>query len=1186
MSKSTGLSESDLLRDEPLDVIAGAKAIPPELDLLNHRSTATTVAQLVGTARGHLNVAVFGPWGSGKSSFFGLLANELATLRKPPRVLRFDAWQNAGTNFQANFLASVAGQLGQAGIEEKLFASKRSVRLPFGFGKRSRVRLSVAITVAVIVVAGLLPFGWTFISNLISPLDDFWRSFVSNALSFWSLTASGSILFLLLNLAVSLGKVDVEESRPSHIAQFRRIFDELLDKKSRYAILIDELDRCAPEAVMDTLEGLRTFLGHDRCTFVVAFDRAAVSATIAHHSRGSSPVDPSTPYYATAGEYLDKIFQFQIALPPQPARVSRRYAMSLVRDKAGVWGDLLQTGERKLERVVSALAPIHLRSPRRTKVLLNDFAVNARMYSAMGFDWLSRAEEIAVWTTLQTEFPNFAKVMETNPQAIRDSLKDGAITDPRNGTPISPDVIVETPDEDAPGIEVQADDRTRTITTDLTGELINYLRRVSENGYALPRPDLILMHAGGDLLRFDDLEIYNSLLDVEQTARSTLSGLLAAASPRDRAEALRFLLEQLEGDVTSDEEATIVVLLGDVYLRLDENARSPFSADLSRLSEKGTLDASEEPRPLAGYAVASLSTFSEKAASFLREAVERTESAEVLDLVNEALSDDLFAQVGGSLVESASLRMWEEPGIFSSLLVRSTKLGVDQNEDQLTDLIIDAFDVKQAARIAPSGSTQAAIQAAAEANEELDNERKRRLDEGFGRLSTLAAVRESVPHSSAVSGAMRRALTSSRILDGKRALRLAEDAVKPQWPHSTAEQRMDTLLTAAAERPEWIAALWRDYFVPGEAAPAEAIAEVAKTIAERFRSNTSDTVQDNAVHNMRSLLQLDPIGTLHLIPSIEVLVDFIDDEDEELVWSADMIRRTNELITLLHVDQGSGAPSAQARLLTSLAALVLNSDQENAALDVAANALSPRLVAEAIENSTEPSMGDDDLLLRMFVRVSAAGESRQLRSTEVGRLAAIGEDELGYWLRSGPPSADVVAQFEVDGTKWVDVLDVRGWSEKVSAEERTSLWAYLIDRAKPLAVAAAGEGIDALRAWDHLKQIHGMTNANERSAATKILGAIPVGSSNRKQALLAAIQDLEEGGTQHDLRTASTVALQLAQLSGVERGRMQRLLGAWVEREPRAMTQKRLRELEGAKLIAKHKAPGLLDLILGRDRRP
>ena len=179
MSKSTGLSESDLLRDEPLDVIAGAKAIPPELDLLNHRSTATTVAQLVGTARGHLNVAVFGPWGSGKSSFFGLLANELATLRKPPRVLRFDAWQNAGTNFQANFLASVAGQLGQAGIEEKLFASKRSVRLPFGFGKRSRVRLSVAITVAVIVVAGLLPFGWTFISNLISPLDDFWRSFVS-----------------------------------------------------------------------------------------------------------------------------------------------------------------------------------------------------------------------------------------------------------------------------------------------------------------------------------------------------------------------------------------------------------------------------------------------------------------------------------------------------------------------------------------------------------------------------------------------------------------------------------------------------------------------------------------------------------------------------------------------------------------------------------------------------------------------------------------------------------------------------------------------------------------------------------------------------------------------------------------------------------------------------------------------
>jgi len=43
------------------------------MDTLNHGATARRVAELVATSKGHLNFALFGPWGSGKSSFYALV---------------------------------------------------------------------------------------------------------------------------------------------------------------------------------------------------------------------------------------------------------------------------------------------------------------------------------------------------------------------------------------------------------------------------------------------------------------------------------------------------------------------------------------------------------------------------------------------------------------------------------------------------------------------------------------------------------------------------------------------------------------------------------------------------------------------------------------------------------------------------------------------------------------------------------------------------------------------------------------------------------------------------------------------------------------------------------------------------------------------------------------------------------
>ena len=49
-----------------------------------------------------------------------------------------------------------------------------------------------------------------------------------------------------------------------------------------------------------------------------------------------------------------------------------------------------------LDGVLYVLIPSHVRSPRRVKVLLNNFATNARIAQSRGIDWMARAREIRV----------------------------------------------------------------------------------------------------------------------------------------------------------------------------------------------------------------------------------------------------------------------------------------------------------------------------------------------------------------------------------------------------------------------------------------------------------------------------------------------------------------------------------------------------------------------------------------------------------------------------------------------------------------------------------------------------------------------------------------------------------------------------------------------------------------------
>jgi KAP family P-loop domain len=244
-----------------------------------------------------------------------------------------------------------------------------------------------------------------------------------------SVIASSTVSALLLAGVKQIldgARIDSDRSAPTQ-EQLHSTFLSLVEEQTeplplssarrRILFFIDELDRCPQEQVVATLAAIRNYFEAPGWIFVVAADRQVLERAFAALP-WPNPGDEQNPYYGSASEFFDKIFQYQIPLPPLRGDTLLKFANDLVVGKSsGIWADLRRQNEgHLLGAVLYALIPSHLRSPRRVKVLLNAFATNARIASSRGIDWLARAQEISKLTALQTEFPLFANDLIVEPR--------------------------------------------------------------------------------------------------------------------------------------------------------------------------------------------------------------------------------------------------------------------------------------------------------------------------------------------------------------------------------------------------------------------------------------------------------------------------------------------------------------------------------------------------------------------------------------------------------------------------------------------------------------------------------------------------------------------------------------------------------------------------------------------------
>lgn len=214
------------------------------------------------------------------------------------------------------------------------------------------------------------------------------------------------------------------------MAAFRKDFEDLLadpalQHLSRVVVLVDDLDRCLPDTVVDTLEAIRLFLSAKGMSFVIAADEDRVAEAI-QQKFGTRPGGPEDEDPAKL--YLHKIVQTTIPLPALSRFDTEAYLFLLLaksdsevdeatyeelvaqcdglRIDGGSLDDIeVQEGGALGEHLVTAarLTPILYEkfhgNPRRIKRFLNDLNVRRAISSRRGFTL--KADEVAKLMVLE-----------------------------------------------------------------------------------------------------------------------------------------------------------------------------------------------------------------------------------------------------------------------------------------------------------------------------------------------------------------------------------------------------------------------------------------------------------------------------------------------------------------------------------------------------------------------------------------------------------------------------------------------------------------------------------------------------------------------------------------------------------------------------------------------------------------
>jgi len=255
-----------------------------------------------------VTIGVFGDWGSGKSSVLKMINDELSgesgELKDDTLVLYFNGWVFEGyDDAKAALLESIIEKfqkhrtIGNK-VKDSTLKLIRSVNwmrvLGLGFKK------IVLPTAAAYFTGGasLIPF----LSEEFSKInkDDLAKK----------LTGDSAQEFLKDLIDKK------EEDSATLVREFREDFAEMIAKSeiNKLVVIIDDLDRCTYERIIENLEAIKLFLNVEKTAFVIGADPRIVRHAIEYrYKRENKPDEDANERIIE--DYLEKLIQIPYFLP-------------------------------------------------------------------------------------------------------------------------------------------------------------------------------------------------------------------------------------------------------------------------------------------------------------------------------------------------------------------------------------------------------------------------------------------------------------------------------------------------------------------------------------------------------------------------------------------------------------------------------------------------------------------------------------------------------------------------------------------------------------------------------------------------------------------------------------------------------------------------------------------------------
>lgn len=286
-----------------------------KIDMLSFEPYAELLHEMALSERVNpLTIGLFGNWGSGKSTVLNLIDKKISTeANKKVASIFVNAWMFEGYDDAKTALMEVILRTLEENkdVKEKVGGELKKLkdrvdwlRLGgFALKKGTPLLLSAAFGNPIpIIMEGL---------NTLIPKNE---------------SQAEEKIAQIAEMKEFI-KTLPEDNVVQNIRKFREEFEQMMIDSGleNLIIIIDDLDRCSPDRIIETMEAIKLFLSVQRTTFIIAIDEDVVSYAV---QRKYPKIDDAS--LDISKNYIEKIVQMPIKIPELSDIEVKNYLLLLV----------------------------------------------------------------------------------------------------------------------------------------------------------------------------------------------------------------------------------------------------------------------------------------------------------------------------------------------------------------------------------------------------------------------------------------------------------------------------------------------------------------------------------------------------------------------------------------------------------------------------------------------------------------------------------------------------------------------------------------------------------------------------------------------------------------------------------------------------------------------------------------